>query len=93
MSSSLDRQSSLQLALCNVVSPQNSTPMEKDEGLRPLGESLCVYKCIFKHVKRLFAAATKVMEWMKMVKKKCYSLDSLGVSFEVLEEVVLDWDL
>lgn len=52
---------------------------------------MCKY--IFKHVKRLFAAATKVMECMKAAKKKHYSLDSLGVSFEVLEEVVLDWDL
>lgn len=30
---------------------------------------------------------------MKMARKQLYSLDSLGVSFEVLEEVALDRDL
>lgn len=67
--------------------------MEKDEGLRPLGERVCVYKDIFRHVKKLFAEATKVGEWMKMARKQLYSLDSLGASFEVLEEVALDRDL
>lgn len=83
MSSSLD----------GDCSPQKSAPMERDEGIRPLGERMCVCKNIFKHVKRLFAEATKVRQWMKTPRKQLYSLDSLGVSFEVLEEVALDWDL
>lgn len=29
-----------------------------------------------------------MMEWMKMARKHIYLLDSLGVSFEVLEEEV-----
>lgn len=52
-----------------------------------------MYKDIFRHVKKLFAEATKVGEWMKMARKQLYSLDSLGASFEVLEEVALDRDL
>lgn len=67
--------------------------MEKDEGLRPLDERVCVNKYIFKHVERLFTEATKVRKWMKMARKRLYSSDSIGVSFEVLEEVALDWDL
>ena len=52
-----------------------------------------MYKYIFKHVKRLFAEVTNLREWMKMAWKQLYSLDSLGASFEVLEEVALDWVL
>lgn len=58
-------------AVCTLqfgVPPEKSAPMEKDEGLRPLSERVCVYKYIFKHVKRLFAEATKVRERRKIAR-------------------------
>lgn len=67
--------------------------MEKDEGLRTFAERICVCKYAFKFVKRLFVEATKVREWMKATREQHYSLKVLEVNFEVLDEMVLDWDL
>lgn len=59
-----------------AVTPKIVSYGKKNEGLRPLGERKCVYKHVFRHVKRLFAEATKVRKWMKTARKKLYSLDS-----------------
>lgn len=74
MTSGLDGDCLLRLALCNSLSPQKLSHMEKKS--RPLGERMCVYKYTFKHVKRLFSEATKVRKWVKTAKKKLYSLNS-----------------
>lgn len=74
MSSSSDGDCLLRLALVIYCHPGNCLTWKKK--LRPLAERMCVYKYIFKHVRKLFSEATKVRKWMKTSEKKLYSLDS-----------------